>query len=266
MKRYNMSTRVLGAFAVLSLAPAAFAQTAQDPASNDPNNPGTVEEEHNVPSGDSYGQQPSNEARVPEMTDHGQTSGTRRTTTTTQKSTTSTTGATASDTKQPRAIDPSEVQQVFGQQASVVDIKSLSADEAKNLQQRLKDLGYYQGEIDGLPGAKTKAALNGLVRSQFVLTQRMVEQGQMPSQLVSSLGLRPDIMPTSGTMNQGTGNAQPQTGTMQPRTTPPANAQQRMNQSSPPASYDAPPANQNDSPRSPSGPAPAQQQQTAPKR
>lgn len=256
MKRYNISTRVLGAVAALTLAPVAFAQTAQDPIPNDPANdptsdPSIMSQDQGVPSGDSYGQRPQNERRVPEMTD-----------THAQKAPSTQAGQTA--TQQQPAIDPAEVQQVFGQQASLVDIKSLSTDEAKNLQQRLKDLGYYKGDVDGKAGPQTKAALNSLVRSQFVLTQRLVEQGQIPSQLATTVGLRSDIMPTSGTISPDTGvpqqRMQPQTGTPQPGST----TQPRMN-ANPPASYDAPPANYNDSPRSPSGNAPAQQQ-TVPKR
>jgi hypothetical protein len=254
MKRYNMSTRVLGAFAALTLAPVAFAQTAQDPIPNElgdqSSDPSSVTNQR-VPSTDSYGQRPKNQARVPEMTDThpAQTPSTQPTT------------AQATNAAQPRAIDPREVQQVFGQQASVVDIKSLSSDEAKNLQQRLKELGYYQGTVDGVAGPKTRSALNALVRSQFVLTQRMVEQGQMPSQLVSALGLRSDIVPTSGSMNQDFDT--------QPRTVPQSTAPQTQPRTNPlpppPASYDAPPANY-DSPQSPSGNAPAQQKTTAPKR
>jgi hypothetical protein len=264
MKRYNISTRVLGAVAALTLAPVAFAQTAQDPVPNDPANdptsdPSTMSQDQRVPSGDSYGQQPQNERRVPEMSD-----------THAQKTPSTPAGQTATQ----RPIDPAEVQQVFGQQASLIDIKSLSADESKNLQQRLKDLGYYKGEVDGKAGPQTKAALNSLVRSQFVLTQRLVEQGQIPSQLASTVGLRSDIMPTSGTMSPDTGmqqpRTQPQTGsTAQPRTQPQtgvpqtgSTTQQRMN---PPATHDAPPANYNDGPRSPSG-NPSSPQQTAPTR
>jgi putative peptidoglycan binding protein len=255
MKRYNLSTRVLGAFAALTLAPAAFAQTAQDPIPNDPANDPTSDpsmmSQDRVPSGDSYGQRPQNERRVPEMTD-----------TRAQKAPTTQAGQTAT---QP-TIDPAEVQQVFGQQASLIDIKSLSTDEAKNLQQRLKDLGYYKGAVDGQAGPQTKAALNSLVRSQFVLTQRLVEQGQIPSQLATTVGLRSDIVPTSGSING------PDTGMPQPRTLPQTGAPQtggmqpaqpRVN---PPASYDAPPANYNDSPRSPSGNNAPSQQQTVPKR
>jgi putative peptidoglycan binding protein len=251
MKRYNMRTRVLGAFAALTLAPAAFAQTAQDPVPNDST---TITDEQGQPSGSSYGQQPKNQARVPEMSDSHppQTPSTRP-----SANASATDSSMAQQQQQPRAIDPREVQQVFGQQASLIDLKSLSAEDTKNLQQRLKDLGYYQAEVDGVAGPRTKSALNALVRSQFVLTQRLVEQGQMPSQLADTLGVRSDIMPTSGSMKQD----------MQPQTTPRTNGQPSTQSPlpPPPASYDAPPANYNDSPRSPSGNAPTQQQ-TVPKR
>lgn len=256
MKRYNMSTRVLGAFAALTLAPVAFAQTAQDPIPNDPANdptsdPSTQMNDGRVPSTESYGQRPQNERRVPEMTD-----------THAQKAPSTQAGQSATQPQRP--IDPAEVQQVFGQQSSLIDITSLSSDEAKNLQQRLKDLGYYKGAVDGQAGPQTKAALNALVRSQFVLTQRLVEQGQIPSQLATTIGLRSDIVPTSGTMSPDTGVPQPRT--MPPSSTQPgSSAQPRMN-TVPPASYDAPPANYNDSPRSPSGNNSPTQQQTVPKR
>jgi putative peptidoglycan binding protein len=260
MKRYNVSTRVLGAVAALTLAPVAFAQTAQDPTPNDlANDPNNTSETARVPSGDSYGQQPANRARVPEMSD---THGTQPGATQAQQPTAQASPAASS---QQRAIDPREVQQVFGQQASLIDIKSLNTDEAKNLQQRLKDLGYYKGEIDGVAGPQTKSALSSLVRSQFALTQRLVEQGQMPTQLANTLGLRTDIVPTSGRMDQDIDS--------QPRTMPEAAPRTNQSPAPPPASsYDTPPMNYDDSPRSPSGNAPMQQrsapapQRSAPKR
>jgi hypothetical protein len=229
MKRFKIGMGVLGACTALSFG--AFAQTAQDPVTNDTANDTntTTPGMHQPPNTDTYGQRPENKARVPEMKE--------------QKP--QVTGANIG--QQPAApvlaIDPREVQQVFGQQATVVDLKKLSADDAKRLQQHLKDIGYYKGEVDGIIGPQTRGALNTLVRNQFALTQSLVQQGQMPSTLAQSIGINGDVMPASGTTepdvappnnwnNNPTNGAQPH-GT-QPngtRNVAPPNNNQRQNPS-----------------------------------
>lgn len=249
MNRYKTTRRVLGVFAALSFAPAVFAQTAQDPAADEPSRDPVVTEEQRVPpSGETYGQEPQNQERVPEMTDAPVQEGTtveRSETTTVERKSQAPTASSQ------RVIRPEEVQQVFGQQASLIEIKSLSADETRALQQRLKDLGYYKGEIDGAAGPQTRTALNALVRSQFMLTQRLVEQGQMPSSLAQSLGLRSELMPTSGSGGEwgaepdlrrqpSSPGAQPQQrqGQPQPQGTPRTNVPPEE----PPSIYDSPAA------------------------
>jgi hypothetical protein len=207
MKRNLLSgLQLLGACTALGFAPAVFAadpQTPPDPAAApqtppDPtNDPATARALHPRISDTlkSYTQEPASQTRRPEAV---------------QQSATGETGVQkpqrpdGQSSSGTRPIDPSEVQKVFGQQASVVDLKSLDSQEIESLQQRLKTLGFYKGDIDGIAGPQTRAALGSMVQSQFTLAQRMIQQGAMPSQLAAALGIGPvDIQPTSGVSEPG---------------------------------------------------------------
>jgi len=200
MKRNLLSgLQLFGACTALGFAPPSFAtdpQTPPDPAASpqtppDPaHDPATARALHPriTDTLKSYTQEPSAQTRRPEAV---------------QQSGVPNTAQQAGQTGA-RGIDPSEVQKVFGKQASVVDMNSLDSQEIESLQQRLKTLGFYKGDIDGVAGPQTRAALGSMVRSQFVLAQRMLQQGAMPSQLAAALGVGPvDIQPTSGISEPG---------------------------------------------------------------
>ncbi|MEY2937341.1 MAG: putative peptidoglycan binding domain [Pseudomonadota bacterium] len=87
------------------------------------------------------------------------------------------------------AIDASQVQKVFGMDVSLIDLKSLSKEQAKQLQQRLSERGFYRGKVDGVMGPQTKNALSGLMAQQFALNQRLVSQGQITEQFASAMGV-----------------------------------------------------------------------------
>ncbi|MEY4550554.1 MAG: putative peptidoglycan binding domain [Pseudomonadota bacterium] len=87
------------------------------------------------------------------------------------------------------SIDSSQVQRVFGMDVSLIDLKSLSKEQAKQLQQRLSERGFYRGKVDGVMGPQTKNALSGLMAQQFALNQRLVSQGQITEQFASSMGV-----------------------------------------------------------------------------
>jgi hypothetical protein len=93
-------------------------------------------------------------------------------------------------------IDPSEVQRVFGSETRVIPLSSLDAPKLTALQMRLRELGHYQGPVDGVLGPKTKAALEAYARAQFTLKQRLLQQDQMTSDLAEQLGVA-DRQPSS---------------------------------------------------------------------
>jgi hypothetical protein len=95
----------------------------------------------------------------------------------------------ASPKAAPGRIDPSEVQRVFGSDARVIPLASLDAARMTALQTRLRELGHYQGPVDGVLGPKTKAALHAYARAQFTLKQRLLQQDQLTSDLVEQLGV-----------------------------------------------------------------------------
>jgi hypothetical protein len=125
----------------------------------------------------------------------------------------------------PDAIDPAQVQKVFGMDVALIDLKTLNKDQVKQLQQRLHERGFYRGKVDGAMGPQTRNALTGLMAQQYSLNQRLVNQGQITEQFATSIGMdtRGRAPMTGVDLNDQAGQ----------HPTPPANGQQ----------YPAPPAN-----------------------
>jgi len=100
----------------------------------------------------------------------------------------------------PAAIDPVQVQKVFGMDVALIDLKTLNKDQVKQLQQRLQERGFYRGKLDGAMGPQTRNALTGLMAQQYALNQRLANQGQITEQFASSLGISTQgRTPVSGT-------------------------------------------------------------------
>jgi hypothetical protein len=89
----------------------------------------------------------------------------------------------------PDAIDPAQVQKVFGMDVSLIDLKTLNKDQIKQLQQRLQERGFYRGKVDGAMGPQTRNALTGLMAQQYALNQRLANQGQITEQFAASIGM-----------------------------------------------------------------------------
>jgi len=87
------------------------------------------------------------------------------------------------------AIDPGQVQKVFGMDVALIDLKTLNKDQIKQLQQRLQERGFYRAKVDGAMGPQTRNALTGLMAQQYALNQRLANQGQITEQFASSIGM-----------------------------------------------------------------------------
>jgi hypothetical protein len=109
--------------------------------------------------------------------------------------------APAADPSSPLArgssIDPKEVQRVFGQDTMVLDLDTLNSAQVTRLQTRLRELGHYLGVIDGIVGPKTRAALSAVIADQFALSQRLLQQNQMTTELASQVGVEAPLAPSS---------------------------------------------------------------------
>jgi peptidoglycan hydrolase-like protein with peptidoglycan-binding domain len=82
-------------------------------------------------------------------------------------------------------VDPSSTKQPAqaassGALSNGTEITSLSEDQRKRMQQVLKDEGFYQGEVDGVVGAQTRAALQRYFQRQSQLAaQGRITEGSI---------------------------------------------------------------------------------------
>lgn len=80
--------------------------------------------------------------------------------------------------------------------ATNVQLTTLSTEQAKEMQQRLQLLGYYRGEVDGVVGEGTRAALQRFFARQAELASR----GVISNAAIGLFGTEPaDVQPVKGT-------------------------------------------------------------------
>jgi peptidoglycan hydrolase-like protein with peptidoglycan-binding domain len=78
-------------------------------------------------------------------------------------------------------------------------LSALSEEQVREVQVRLQERGYYQGEIDGVIGPQTRAALSRF----FARQAQLVQQGQLTESALSAFGLESsEIQPVGGTDSQ----------------------------------------------------------------
>jgi hypothetical protein len=87
------------------------------------------------------------------------------------------------------AVPSAEVQRVLGRDVGILDLNSLTPPQVTRLQQRLREEGLYHGTLDGVVGPKTRAALSAAVARQQQLSQRLLQQGQITTQLGTQIGV-----------------------------------------------------------------------------
>ncbi len=108
-------------------------------------------------------------------------------------------GSSARSSSGSQTIDPTEVQRVFGSDATIIDLQTLGTEQIRSLQQSLQDRGHYKGQIDGVYGPQTRAGLKAMLQQQYSLNQRLINQGQVTGPLASTMGLdQSDVSPVSG--------------------------------------------------------------------
>jgi peptidoglycan hydrolase-like protein with peptidoglycan-binding domain len=102
--------------------------------------------------------------------------------------------ASANDDKNKPQETGAELEQQSGSEQAV-DLKKIHGEHAKHLQQSLKDQGFYEGQVDGILGARTKEALR-----KFQESKGLDASGKLDNQTASALGIEfSDIQPVRGT-------------------------------------------------------------------
>jgi hypothetical protein len=114
----------------------------------------------------------------------------------TSKPTAARSGSSDGASSERAAIDPSEVQRVFGSDTRLIAIDSLDAATVTRMQARLQELGHYRGPVDGIVGPQTRAALGAYSRAQQALKQRLIDQNQLTTDLAEQLGVEPSTRQT----------------------------------------------------------------------
>jgi peptidoglycan hydrolase-like protein with peptidoglycan-binding domain len=136
------------------------------------------------------------------------------------------TGLAQAEGKQSDAARPGDQPQAVHSDTSKrapAGLWGLTREQIKDVQRELASRGFYQGTIDGIPGAKTDAALRNFQTQQGLAT------GGLTVQTRDALGLEWDRQPVSGTddassQKQGTqankqaGERQSMAGTAQSQT------------------------------------------------
>lgn len=89
----------------------------------------------------------------------------------------------------PAPIERSEVERVMGRDARLLDLGTLDVAQVTLLQQRLRERGHYLGRIDGVAGPQTRAAVLSAARERFQLARRLLQQGQVTSDLAAMIGI-----------------------------------------------------------------------------
>jgi peptidoglycan hydrolase-like protein with peptidoglycan-binding domain len=76
-----------------------------------------------------------------------------------------------------------------------VNLSALNAEQTKEIQQKLQQLGFYQGTIDGKFGAGTRAALTRYFQRQA----QLASQGMVDDSAIGVFGIEAsDVKPVSG--------------------------------------------------------------------
>lgn len=106
--------------------------------------------------------------------------------------------------KHKAAIDPQEVQRVFGSDVQIISLEDLPSEQIRTLQQELQALDLYKGEVDGVMGRQTHSAVKKFVSKQKDINEKLLKEGQVTTQLMDALGVsHSDIQPVTGVEGQG---------------------------------------------------------------
>jgi peptidoglycan hydrolase-like protein with peptidoglycan-binding domain len=71
--------------------------------------------------------------------------------------------------------------------AGETELSTLSAAQIQKVQRRLSELGFYQGEVDGVAGDATRTALQRYFQHQT----QLAAQGRVSDSAIASLGVQP---------------------------------------------------------------------------
>lgn len=89
-------------------------------------------------------------------------------------------------------LDPARLLQLTTIEAAPPAFTNLSADAVRNIQARLRTLGFYNGALDGQWGAGTEAALTRLQQNRG-----LQPTGRLDAPTVRAMGLNPENLTAS---------------------------------------------------------------------
>jgi peptidoglycan hydrolase-like protein with peptidoglycan-binding domain len=101
-----------------------------------------------------------------------------------------------SDTPQMKGTQtqqPSQIQHQAGAETTV-PLSSIGTEDGRKIQQRLQELGFYNGPIDGVLGQQTRGALSRYYQRQA----QLAAQGVLSEGVMESFGVSAARQPTSG--------------------------------------------------------------------
>jgi peptidoglycan hydrolase-like protein with peptidoglycan-binding domain len=83
------------------------------------------------------------------------------------------------------ASEPADFERRADTESATFELSNLSSEQVLQMQQRLFDLGHYDGEVDGVIGPMTRAALRSFFHEQLEFTAR----GKLSESAMMALGI-----------------------------------------------------------------------------
>ena len=131
--------------------------------------------------------------------------------------------------KETTSLEPSEIRKVFGQDTEVVSLEHLSTSGIKTIQRKLREMGHYDGAVDGIVSSQTRDALRSFNARRAEISRQLLQDYQVTTATLDVLGVNhSDIQKVGGAEEGGArGGERPEMGPSEMQPEPSREADER---------------------------------------